>query len=100
MNRKPYDKTMLQELLFQALETEMGGIKIYQTAITCAVNEDLKKEWTEYLEQTKHHRRVLLDVFASLGLDPDKKTPGREVVGHIGRSLVQAMEMAKAAGDP
>ena len=99
MNRKPYDREMLHELLFQALETELGGIKIYETAITCAVNDDLKKEWKEYLEQTKTHRSVLLDVFAALGLDADKQTPGREVVGHIGRALVQAMQMAKNAGD-
>src|SRR5262245_13971327 len=31
------------ELLYQALETEMGGVKIYETALKCAVNPDLKK---------------------------------------------------------
>jgi hypothetical protein len=39
-------------------------------------------------------------VFETLGMDPDVRTPGREVVAHIGRSLVKAMEMAKTAGDP
>jgi len=32
----------LEELLYQALETEQGGIQIYETAIRCAVNEDLR----------------------------------------------------------
>jgi hypothetical protein len=99
MSKKPYDVKQLHELLYQALETELGGIKIYETAITCAVNADLKKEWKEYLEQTKTHREVLLKVFSSLGLDVGKMTPGREVVGHIGRSLVKAMEMAKQDGN-
>ena len=41
------------DLLYQALETEKGGVQIYSTALRCAVNKDLKKEWNEYLEQTK-----------------------------------------------
>lgn len=94
------EQNQVHELLYQALETELGGIEIYETAITCAVNEDLVREWHEYLDETKTHRRVLLNVFEMLGLDPATKTPGREVVGHLGKSLVQAMVMAKKAGDP
>jgi hypothetical protein len=100
MAKHEYDQDQLHELLYQALETEIGGIDVYETALTCAVNEDLRKEWQEYLEQTRTHRQVLLNVFAELGLDPETRTPGREVVAHMGKSLVQAMEMAKAAGDP
>ncbi|MFP7722792.1 DUF892 family protein [Lysobacter sp. A3-1-A15] len=100
MARKAYDPAQLNELLYQALETEMGGVKIYETAISCAVNPDLKKEWKEYLEQTRTHRTVLLNVFEQLGLDPEKRTPGREVVAHLGQSLIMAMDMAKKAGDP
>jgi len=100
MAKNTHDSLQLQELLYQALETEMGGIKVYETAITCAVNEDLKEEWQEYLEQTRTHRDVLMNVFESLGLDPKAQSPGRKVVAHIGASLVQAMTMAKAAGDP
>jgi hypothetical protein len=100
MARYDYDEAQLHELLYQALETEMGGIEVYTTALTCAVNEDLCEEWQEYLEQTRTHREVLLKVFEDLGLDPATQTPGRKVVAHLGRSLVQAMEMAKAAGNP
>lgn len=88
-----------KELLLQALETETGGIQIYTTAIKCAVNEDLKKEWSEYLEQTKHHLEVVEGVFEELGLDKNEETPGRGIVRHIGESLVKAMEMAMNAGD-
>ena len=82
------------ELLCQALETEKGGIQIYETALKCAINTDLKEEWEKYLEQTRNHERIVLEVMAKLGLDPAKETPGREVVRHIGESLVEAMEMA------
>lgn len=98
MNKKPIIKKQLHELLFQALETERGGTKIYKTALSCVLNEELKGEWEEYLEQTRTHEQVLLKVFEELGLNPDTVTPGREVVAHLGDSLVTAMEMAKAKG--
>ncbi len=90
----------LNELLYQALETELGGVQVYTKAVTCAVNPDLKKEWQEYLDQTKHHVEVVRGVFEKLGLDPETDTPGRKVVRHIGASLVKAIEMAKSAGKP
>ena len=90
----------LTELLYQALETEKGGIQVYKTAIRCAQNSDLKEEWQEYLEQTENHERILTDVCTAFGLDPNKETPGRQVVRHIGQSLVKAMEMALKSGPP
>lgn len=96
---KKYDQNQLQELLYQALETEMGGIKVYETAISCAENDDLRKEWREYLDETREHKKILLEVFSQLGLDPDQSTPGRAVVAHLGESLVKAMLMAKESGD-
>ena len=44
MAKTACDKAPLHELLYQALETRIGGIEIYKTAITCAVNDDLRKE--------------------------------------------------------
>jgi rubrerythrin len=90
----------INELLLQALETEQGGIKVYETAIRCAVNDGLKKEWTEYLEETRNHERVLRETIEALGFDPGAETPGREVVRHIGESLVMAMTMALKSGAP
>ena len=93
-------KEQVHELLYQALETERGGIEVYQTALRCVVNDKLKAEWQEYLEQTQNHERIVRAVFDKLGLDPNKETPGRQVVRHIGQSLVKAMEMALSAGKP
>jgi hypothetical protein len=90
----------LNELLYQALETEMGGVQIYTTALTCAVNEELKEEWQEYLEQTENHVRIVQEAMETFGLDTEKETPGRQVVRHIGESLVKAMQMARQSGEP
>lgn len=90
----------VKELLYQALETEIGGVQVYETALRCAENEDLKEEWEEYLEQTRNHVAVMEEVLTKLDLDPNEETPGRKVVRHIGESLVESMEMALAEGEP
>jgi ferritin-like metal-binding protein YciE len=92
--------TQVDELLYQALETELGGVQVYEMAISCAVNEDLRKEWEKYLSETENHVRIVTDVFNELGLDTSTETPGRQVVRHKGESLLKAMELAKQAGDP
>ena len=89
----------VEELLYQALETELGGVQVYQTALDCAVNADLHKEWEKYLAETENHVRIVKDVFDQLGLDQSTETPGRGVVRSKGEALVQAMKMAKSAGD-
>ena len=94
------NETQMQELLYQALETELGGVEVYRTALQCVLNEELKEEWEEYLEHTEQHVEIVREVFSKLGLDPEKETPGRAVVRHIGESLVKAMEMAKESGPP
>jgi len=88
------------DLLYQALETEKGGVQIYTTALRCAMNEELREEWQKYLEQTKNHVQVVSEILESLELNPETETPGRKVVRHIGTSLVKAMEMALRGGDP
>jgi rubrerythrin len=93
-------REQLNELLYQALETERGGIDVYRTAIKCAQNEELKEEWEKYLQETENHERILLEVFEQMGIDPVVDTPGREIVRHHGESLVEAMEMALKAGEP
>jgi ferritin-like metal-binding protein YciE len=88
----------LHELLYQALETELGGVQVYQTALKCVQNSNLREEWQKYLEQTIHHVEIVEGVLSSIGLGHKVETPGRRVVRHIGTSLVGAMEMALADG--
>ena len=100
MAKTRFNPEQFEELMLQALETELVGINVYTAAIGCALNEDLRTEWERYLEETHRHRDVLLEMFAEMGLDPEQRSPGREVVAHLGNSLVQAIEMAREAGDP
>jgi rubrerythrin len=99
MKNDTLNTSHVTELLYQALETEKGGVQIYTTALRCALNEDLKEEWNKYLEQTKTHVQVVSGVLTAMQLDPETETPGRKIVRHIGDSLVQAMEMALRGPD-
>ena len=91
------ESKQVEDLLYQALETELGGIEVYRQAILCARNPDLKKEWKEYLEQTERHVEIVRGVFDALGMDPEAVTPGRLIVRDKGKALVSAM--AKALKD-
>lgn len=93
-------KEKVQLLLLEALETEKGGVQIYETALRCAINEDLKTEWEEYLEQTRNHVKIVENLCKVLGVEPTAQTPGRKVVQHIGTALVEAMEMALRGDEP
>jgi rubrerythrin len=88
------------ELLYQALETELGGVQVYEAAVACAVNEELEKEWREYLEQTRNHVQIVTDLLKDLGLDPNHETPGRQIVREKAATLVKSMQSAQSAGDP
>ena len=72
------DDEQLNQLLHEALETELGGVQVYKTAIRCAVNEELKEEWQEYLEQTEKHVEIV-----------------RECVKHLGSTSVQRLRGGK-----
>ncbi len=93
------EMAVVKELLIQALEHEKGGVKVYDAALKCVLNGELKEEWEKYRDETEHHVQVLTDVMAQMELDPDEETPGRKIVRDLGQSLVRAMEAALAAGD-
>jgi rubrerythrin len=94
------NQDQMEELLYQALETEQGGVKVYETALRCVLNKDLAQEWQQYLEETQNHERIVLKLLERLGLDRTTETPGRQVVRHKGQSLVRAMELALSEGTP
>jgi rubrerythrin len=90
---------MVKELMLQSLEHEMGGTKVYETALKCAVNEDLKEEWEGYRQETEKHVQVLHDACLQLEIDPEEQTPGRKITHDKGAALVASMEAALGSGD-
>ena len=91
------NREQVVELLYQALETEIGGQLVYEKAIECAVNTDLKEEWEKYLAETREHEQILLGVLPAFGLDPAKDTPGRQLLRETAAFLVKSMNAARAS---
>mgnify|MGYP006147366653 CR=1 FL=1 len=58
------------ELLLQSPEHERGGVQVYETALQCVQNEDLKEEWEKYRQETERHVQILHDVCAQLPFPP------------------------------
>ncbi len=94
----PVDEEQVHDLLFQAYETELGGVQVYEAALACARNGDLRDEWEHYLDQTRHHVELVEESLRAFGLDPEQETPGRQVVRHTGESLVKTIALAQRGG--
>jgi len=90
---------MVKELLLQSLEHELGGTKVYETALKCVQNEDLREEWEKYLEETEKHVQVLHNTCLQLEFDPEEQTAGRKITHDMGAALVAAMETALGTGN-
>jgi rubrerythrin len=93
------ERAQLEELLYQSLETERGGVKVYEAAVECARNDDLRKEFSKYLDETRTHETIMLRVLDAFGLEPETETPGRAIIRTKAATLVQSMETAREA-DP
>jgi rubrerythrin len=89
----------VKELVLQSLEHERGGVRIYEAAIQCATNEELKEAWQGYLQQTRQHVQALTAICSALELDAEEQTPGSKILHKMGAALVAAMESARAGGN-
>jgi rubrerythrin len=89
-----------EALMYQLLETELGGEQVYTKAIELAINDDLKEEWQKYLSETQEHVKIARQLLQDVGLDPDQEVAAREPVRIIGEGLLAAMTAAKKGGSP
>jgi hypothetical protein len=91
------ERAQVEELLYQSLETERGGVQIYETAVQCAQNDDVREEWTKYLDETRNHETIMLRVLDAFGLNAETETPGRQIVRTKAETLVRSMQTALGA---
>jgi hypothetical protein len=92
--------TQVEELILQSLEYEQRGVELYDAALTCALDPDLKEEWERNLAETRTHMAAIEGMCEAMGLDARRETPGRLAVRRMGKSLVEAIETASAKEDP
>jgi hypothetical protein len=90
----------VENLMYQLLETEIGGVEVYEKAIECAISKGLKSEWQKYLKETEKHVEIAKELLLEMNLDPGAETTGRQIVRKMGRALVDLIDTAKAQEDP
>lgn len=90
----------LEDLLYQTLETELGGVEVYTAAVEAAARDDLRKEWSKYLKQTRQHVTIARDMLETMGLDPDQETKARVFVRRTAEALVRNIRTAIAESEP
>jgi hypothetical protein len=90
----------LETLLYQTLETELGGVQLYEAASRLAVDNDLREEWLHYLAETRRHVELARYLLVTAGLDPDADVPARQPVRMIGEALVQSIRKVADEGHP
>ena len=78
------NEKQLGELILQSLEHEKGGVAVYEAALECAVNDDLRSEWEKYLDQTRSHVEILQSVCAAFELDATRLPAGESVARTVG----------------
>ena len=83
------------EPLLQTLETELGGVVLYATALKAVQHYDLRSEFEWNLDQSGRHLEIVYELFDSLKLNRDEETPGRLVSRHLNESLIDAMDIAR-----
>ena len=91
IEQTPESVQAITSLLYQVLETELGGVQIYRTALECAVESRLREDWTHFLAETERHVVVARALLERLGLDPDADVPARLICRHQGQALVERM---------
>lgn len=100
MQRTPATDEQISELLLQAIETERGGILVFAAAIEAALDENVRTESRRCLEAACWRKEVLTATCRQRGVDPDQSSPAREILALHRASLVRAIMMAVANGDP
>jgi rubrerythrin len=92
------ERGAFEPLMYQLLETELGGEQVYTFAVKLAVNDELRKELKKYLAETKQHVQIVRALLEELGLNPDREVPARLPVRRIAEGLIAAMEAAQEGG--
>jgi rubrerythrin len=81
----------MMNLLSEFLAVEMGGEKLYVKALTLVFDPEVKSKFKEYLDQTRHHQKVLTDIIKRLGGNPKMQSPTAKLAAEKGQALLRSM---------
>lgn len=86
------DLDELHAQLCNALETEQGAIRIYETARIHAASPSLQQRCGRALDEARRNEAALLSILHELGFDAGAEGPCRRAVRNVGEALAAAMQ--------
>ena len=93
-------RSVLLDMLSEFLMVEQGGLQLYRTALARCTNSELKSRYTEFLQETSHHREVLVDLIQELGGDPSYISPTARVAQFKASKLLEAAVVIDGLSQP
>jgi hypothetical protein len=100
MKRATIVDTALQEMLYETLEIERLGHRLYAEAVRCAQDAEERRQRRAEADLAREQERYIAETMVDLGLNPTRQTPVRRAVRRIADWLVAAMRRARRRGDP
>jgi hypothetical protein len=86
------DLDELHAQLCNALETERGAIRIYETARRLAASPALQQRSARGLDEARRNEAALLSILGELGFDAAAEGSCRRAVRNVGEALAAAMQ--------
>lgn len=89
----------VDDFLLQVLETELWSPRVYEAAIACACDADLRGQWAKHREESEQHALILAELMRGLRLEAHLVTPACALVRRANDALVAAITTAQATLD-
>jgi rubrerythrin len=93
-------RSVLMDMLSEFLMVEQCGMQLYRTVLGRCTNSDLKGKYTEFLQETSHHREVLANVIQELGGDPSYISPTARLAQYKASKLLESAVVIDGLSQP
>ena len=60
------DRDQWRESVYQALESEAGGIRHFESALSGVVNPEMREAWEDSLDRKRHHELILAEAWSRI----------------------------------
>jgi rubrerythrin len=86
-----FDRQLVMDKLSEFLTVEKGGVKLYEVALQCIHNLEVKGKFDEFHRQTVRHVEILTNIITRLGGDPGYMSAGARLAEKKAEALLATM---------
>lgn len=84
----------LLEKLSEFLAVEKGGVKLYEAALRVVQDSDVSAKFSQFLDQTRKHERIITQLIRDLGGNPEIMSPGAKIAEQKAQALLRTVTEA------